>query len=273
MAFSSRRFGKKPKRSFKRRATRPKRRSIKTGGKRTRRVARKPVHSGTAGFTVETIPVADIGLNSGNPYSHGFNIANFPRALALQPLYRYYRAVKVSWTYETLWNNYTANQNTGTAINQTVPQLYWQMDRTDQKPFLSVGDFQDAGAKPWPLTRKKVISYVPNVIQEQIQDSIGAAATLVGITDVSPVPKRKNAWLPATSISSASGALTPALDDWTYHGHQVIIDQLAGSAATNPALSRVICTVHWQFKDPFISASPQVARVARTPIMSLVESH
>lgn len=248
-------WAKKGKRSFKKR-------SFKKG--RGKKIARKPVSAGTGGFTVETIAVGDIGTNSGAPYSFNFHISDFPRATALQSQFRYYRCTKVEWTYEALWNVYTAQHTTGTAIAATVPQAYWKMDREQLIPFLSVADFQDAGCKPRPLTKKMTIKYVPNQVY-----------TVAPTTELTPTPpgqmllKRK----PNTWINTVAQASTPGyIEDNSYYvGHQLILDQLASSGATNPALARVVVTAHWQFKDPFIAANvaPSLGGLVRTQVMDL----
>lgn len=241
------------KRSFKRKSFKKrsfKRRVSRKGGKR---MLRKPIKAGTGGFTVETVAFNDMGVNSGAPYTFAFNIRSFPRAAALQAQFKYYRAAKVTWTYEANYNSFTpAVSSSVVAAGPSCPQLYWRMDRLGQNAFQSVAEFQDAGAKPIPMSRKKVISYVPSTRAYVPQPDYNASAA--GQTK----PMRAQ-WI-ATDIKvvsdgssgDMSGAGGSTESQAFYYGHQAIIDQVVAGGLPSESLVRCVATVHWQFKDPYI---------------------
>jgi len=257
--FTKRRFTKK--RSFKKRSFK---RVAKKSFKK-RRIARKPISKSTGGFTTETIAYDDIGTNSGAPYSFQFSVTDYPRATAMMAQFKYYRCTRIEYTYEALWNVYHAQTATGTAIAPTVPQAYWRMDRNGTAPFQTVADFQDAGAKPIPLTRKIKIAYTPNVITQQFESSAAVVGIAPDQDQVQQTIMKPNKWLSTVKNSLGAGA-SFTTDNWSYNGHQFIIDQLAASGATNPALTRVVATAHWQFKDPFINVAVGPAPV---PVVAL----
>lgn len=276
MAFKRRRTFKR-RVSFKRtRRGRVGKRSFKA--KRTKRMPRKPTKSATAAYTVETIQFQDIGLNSGAAYDFNFSIQQFPRATDMQPHFRYYRAAKVTWTYEAQYNMYppVALSSSATIVanpGDTVPQLFWKMDRLGQAPFRSVSQMQDAGAKPIPLSRKKIISYVPNVRRLDIDPDAFQPTAVAGVSlfqspDLNQLRFKSAPWIATdndTKLTDEGG-----INQANWYGHQAVISQQNASPNGPNVLSRVVCTVHWQFKDPFIDQSPP-GLMAPTKIMTKAE--
>jgi len=246
------------RKTFKKRSF--KRRTLRKGGKK---ILRKPTNVGTGAFTVETIAFNDLGVNSGAPYTFAFNIGQFNRAAGLQPQFKYYRAAKVTWTYEANYNSYTPSANGGSSVaaGPTCPQLYWRMDRLGQNAFQSVSEFQDAGAKPIPMSRKKVISYIPST-RVLWPTPYSASGTPAGPYEAGMVKPVRSQWLATNSYVAPDGSdleanALPAHSE--YYGHQAIIDQVIAGGLPSENLVRCVCTVHWQFKDPYIvsDASPQ----------------
>jgi len=221
---------------------------------------------------VETIGLLDLSGN--HAHSFVFNLGDFPRASAIAPHFQWYKATKVTYSYEPLFNVF--DEGAGQA---SKPYLYTVMNRTQN---MSVNQsvnkqaFQCAGARPVALTSTKKITYVPNWCAGGL---LAQRTTTLGngqqVTDSEPVGlmARKD-WLATPSAipiifndGSAYDTSNPIIGNpnpvptttpWVntpvltnsvlYNGHLTYIDQaLVGSEPSQP-ICRVTVQVVWKFK-------------------------
>jgi len=221
---------------------------------------------------VETLEFVDI--NSDTVYNFNFNLSQFDRASVLAPNFKYYKAAKVTWNMEALYNTFQ-EANGGTGITQ--PYLYTTMNRTQDTTGQVVADLQAMGAKPIKFTGKHSISYRPNWCSPGL-----SVLTYTGGTGLPPVntnsqglksqygylacptnnPGHGNtsAYTPANSQAPPSGGfiLPNAINtnQVIYNGHTIFVDQLVPPSAPL-TVARVTCTVEWHFKDPHYTNAPR----------------
>jgi len=255
------------------------------GGRRPRRVARKDPISrmpaiagsgrGQMASIVETI-TGTASLVSGSAYAQIFNLALFPRAKSLASQFQFYKAARVTYTYEPLYNTFQEGGGGGGG-GPSKPYMYVQMNRTQ---LLYAGadkaELQASGARPMPFTTMKTISYTPNWCSSGVistngsnpvisvaqaglqkeytwltcptQDSLGSANTTIDVID--------NAINQTGTFSSTSFVVA---NKPVYNGHIVFFDQASGSND----IARVTVTVHWLFKGAHFS--PQQGTVNPSP--------
>lgn len=199
-----------------------------------------------------------------------FNLSQFQRASALAPSFKWYKAAKVEWNMDPLYNTF---QDGPTAAS--VPYLYTVMNRTQDTAGLNVQDFQAMGAKPKKFVGQHKLTYKPNWCSQGIgltlitSGSAGSVSSPVLATGL----KQESAWLmspdgnsgPNTTQSTSTafyspnptppGTLSPApfrtiTNQVVYNGHAIFVDQLLPVVGTNVPIARVTCTVTWLFKDP-----------------------
>jgi len=243
------------------------RRAAKRRPQRKRKVrrGRKSASKQTA-HIVESYAFTDI--NPGLNYNFDFNLSQFIRASQLAPNFKWYKATKVTWTIEPLYNTF----QDGTVGNEvTMPYYYSVMNRTQDNAQLSLLDFQAMGCKPKKMTSKQVMSYRPNWCSGGLNLQWFDAAT--GVYKATPQLglKAQYSWLasPAAAIPQTNGGvvmrpLAPIVDDpagiststalnytnaVVYNGHSVFVDQGIQTGLLQP-VGKVVCTVHWAFKDP-----------------------
>ena len=130
---------------------------------RGRRGGRRPPAVATAGGAqmakiVETLELADLAPNQ--VYSNVFTLAQFPRAFTLAGSFQFYKAAKVTYSYEPLFN--TFQEQWGGATSYSKPYMYALMNRVQNNSPVSLANLQACGAKPQALISKRVISYKPN---------------------------------------------------------------------------------------------------------------
>lgn len=214
----------------------------------------------------ETIEYQNITANTYTAMA--FNLAQFQRATQMATLFRFYKAAKVEWTLEPMFNVFQ-----GGAGNGTIPYLYTIMNRSQERDTLVLGDLLAMGAKPVKLTSKHVQSYRPNWC------SPGMAAMLVspasgiagGVVQnvVTQGRKVEYDWLatPAnwygtqttadlTTIIGNIGSVTNAGNNMVpdsaalavYNGHGYYIEQK--NAFAGIMACKLTARVTWVFKDP-----------------------
>jgi len=232
-----------------------------------KRVARKSKRSSTSQYATikETIEFADLTPNSSNKLA--FNLSQFTRASALAPNFRWYKAAKVEWSLEPLYNTFTDGVGT-----DSVPFLYQVMNRTQDSLNINLHDIQGMGAKPIKLTGKKVKSYVPNwcssglttyTVNPSTQAMTGMTAQglraqysyLATPQDYNLAPDIPQSMVPIdprNPVPAGSGMNTISVNQVLYNGHYVWIDQYL-SGGTD-AVCRCTATVTWHFKDPKYNA-------------------
>lgn len=246
------------------------RRVRKLNRRRGRRPARTLVPKQIARIS-ETIDFADLapGIN----YNFNFNLSQFMRASTLAPSFKFYKATKVTWTIEPLYNTFQ-DGTAGTEV--TMPYMYFIMNRTQDNALLSLPDFQAMGCKPQKLISKKVIKYRPNWCSPGLALQVRQKDLQTGLFNYTATPSMglqtnynwlqcPNAFIPEPERASETNPYTPnfAYNTVTqqfdsannyanivvYNGHSVIIDQGVTTGPSQPC-AKLVCTVEWSFKDP-----------------------
>lgn len=255
----------KPRRKVKRRGAR------KGGRGRRTRVPRSVGGTNDRGQMArikETLEFADMLPNTA--YNFNFNLSQFVRASALAPLFKWYKASYVEWRIEPTYNTFQE----GTTTNTSLPYFYVTMNRTQDTTGINLVDIQAMGAKGQKMTSIKKVSYKPNWCSPGLNfvHKIGSPAS---VDDTYSLGLRAQyGWLASPhgyATAGVGGNMTPANPTNTalllapadiltnlavYNGHSVWIDQEFGATAT---IARVTCTVHWEFKDPHYTLSPESA--------------
>jgi len=256
---------------------RPARRPRRAGGVRARRVPRafNPMAQSTT--VVETIDFTNLDINISKQLTlNTFSLRQFPRANAIAPFFKQYKAVECIWGYEAFNNTYQQD-NDGTP-DVTMPYYSWIMNRNnDTQPLNAVRLGADPsavvrvmGAQPKAFNKKVVIRYKPNwnLCGQTIavaRDASGAI-TSIGNQELTPTFKYlscPNLGVSGTGTESVLPAVNPgpqvsgiqvpsatgvAGDFAIYGGHLFYLDQ-ATRSATEP-LYKLVLTVKWHFKQP-----------------------
>jgi len=247
------------------------------------RKSRSPViataGSGQNARIVETVEFADnFPLLA---YQNVFSLASFPRAATLAMNFQFYKAAKVTWSYEPLYNTFQeATPAVGTVVSK--PYIYTIMNRVQNlRAGATLENIQACGAKPQALISKKSITYKPNWC------SPGLMAVQPGSSPIAPINamlqqglKCQYGWLAsagtANFINGPNGAgvgeatvssnqtnqmyITPdpnatvwsqntsvATNNVLYNGHVTYIDQASPGSSQTP-ICRLTATVEWHFK-------------------------
>lgn len=241
------------------RSNKRKNRRIKRQAKRKSRIPKSmPLQRQTASI-IETYEFED--LRPQLTYNFQFNLYQFQRASRLAPLFKFYKAAKVEWTIEPLYNTF----QDGTVGNEvTVPYIYTFMNRTGDLVGQNLADVQAMGVRPVKLVATNIKSYRPNwLLSGLTMFSVGSNGSI----DASSAQGMKPSydWLPCPNqnvvnaqlqIAQADGMnpLYPinssiAANNVPYFGHAVRVDQFVSSGVLQP-VARVVCRVHWIFKEP-----------------------
>jgi len=260
------------------RKTKPRRaRKGARGGHRRRPSSTATAGSGQMARIVETVEFNDNVPNQ--TYQNTFTLAQFPRAGVLSGNFQFYKAHKVTWSYEPLFNTFQENQ-IGGAQSVSKPYIYMLMNRVQNlNNGLTLQNIQACGAKPQSLVSKKSITYRPNWC------SPGLTAVTPGNDPVSPIQsmvsqglKCQYGWLGtagrmailngpngqyvplATVSANQSEQMSPINDGLTgktqnaliynnnavYNGHTTYVEQT--SPVLGQSVARLTCTVEWHFK-------------------------
>lgn len=209
----------------------------------------------------ETVEFTDLNPNLG--YNFNFNLSQFIRASALAPNFKWYKAAKVEWSMEALYNTF---QDGTTGSEVTIPYYYQTMNRTQDTTGINLQDIQAMGAKPKKLTGKSVTSYTPNWCSPGLTtyaNSVGggsiARLTQLGLKaqysylaspDADEGKNNPSYQVPALPSGTGQDGMNAVNANMpVYNGHTVFVDQLVPTG-TLQAVARVVCTVTWLFKDP-----------------------
>lgn len=151
-----------------------------------RRVLRKRSSNNVVGGpntckVIETIPASGINLNS--PYILLKAGITGARASAIAKEFGLYRIVGLKYTFRPLFDTYSSSlPGAGNAPN-SVPTLYWKMNRYGDIPGVFNGDYmRSLGAKPFRLDDKNVVvRFKPNILQSQ-QNTVGPSQASIKIS-------------------------------------------------------------------------------------------
>ena len=256
----------------------------KRAPRRARKVRRGRARQGSKAQTariIETIDFTD--LNPGVNYNFNFNLSQFVRASQLAPNFKWYKAAKVTWQVEPLYNTF---QDGTTGGEVTMPYMYSVMNRTQDNTLLNLNDFQAMGCKPNKLISKKTMTYRPNWCSGGLNIQL-ADVTKGLLTEVPQLGlKAQYSYLACPRITTGFPnpnvvTLSPAAPDtiippgvsgimaknWVnavvYNGHSVYIDQGVPTGTLQPC-AKVVATVEWHFKDPQCSYVPNTPQETLT---------
>jgi len=259
---------------------------------RKARISRPFPKTATAGSAqratiIETIEFRDLPPNVA--VSATFCLSQFPRASTVAGNFAFYKAAKVVWNYEPLYNTFQ-----DAAGNASVPYLYTVMNRAQLAlPLGAVpwtrANAQATGSMPQKLSKKIVVAYVPNWCSPGLQATItGGAGYTMGsrinygwLTSQGTVSRDASGNIPNYAPTGAK-PITPddggvglfplpiAYSSVNYNGHMNYIDQEVPGAEETPTC-RLTCTVHWLFKGAafngaFASAVPHGGNPGETVV-------
>lgn len=203
--------------------------------------------------TLQTIPIA---LNT--PYLINKAGITGQRAPAIAKEFGLYRIANIKFTYRPLFDTYSSSlPGTGNSPN-SVPSLYWKLNRYGDFPAAFAGDYMRAlGAKPNRLDDKNVvISYKPNILTAQ---NNLAGTTTAGV--------KLTPWL-STDDTPNDNLFT--LSTAQHQGHTLFVEGGgAGTALGTCCLMDV--QVVYEFKNPRLvaSSSSSVGGVQSPPAQQL----
>lgn len=145
---------------------------------RKKRVARKPARktntkSNVGEFAslscVRTLALA----NSGTLYDFSnFQLADFPRAVAVARAYQHFRITGVKVTWKPSYDTYSS------ATPQQKPNLYYMIDKSASIPnTITLEGLKQMGARPKTFDEKPIsVSFKPSVLQDS-QSLVGSVAS------------------------------------------------------------------------------------------------
>jgi len=238
-----------------RRAAKPRRKIARRGRKAN---PSRPIRSipgkGQYATCVETHDFGPIVTNAGALAT--FTLSQFPRAQQMAGLFSYYKAVKVTWSYEPLYN--TFQESNTLAVGK--PYILTMMNRSQEVVNTNYNSLLGAGARPVPFTNKYLLTYKPNWCVPGLPAITANFSTgditnfrVTGLKPVydwigtPPSVTGSNAENTAVTINdTALNAVGPVITNQvTYNGHAQHFFQ---DGALNQPIGRLICQVEWLFK-------------------------
>lgn len=203
---------------------------------------------------IETIPAQVVNLNS--PYILLKGGITGARASAIAKEFGLYRIVSLKYTFRPLFDTYSSSlPGTGNSPN-SVPNLYWKMNRYGDIPAGFTGDYmRSLGAKPNRLDDKNVmVRFKPNTLYQQ-QNTLGPSSASIKITP----------WL-STDDTPADNAFT--LSTAVHYGMSLFVE--GGGAGTGQGAVAVYdLQIVYEFKNPRLVSPTQDPRLPPTQTLSL----
>lgn len=199
-----------------------------------------------------------VGVTEGGSWVN-HQLSESPRALAVAKNFRFYRCKKVEVAFIPYANVFAG----GTAF----PELYMQVDRTQNAPggggisapVPSKAIMLSRGVMPIKWTSPVTKSYVPSVLRNEnfIQNVSGSVLSVASIAST-PV---KYKWYATQQqfLGPPNNAASQIEPSWgpqflKYFGMAYFIDQPL--AAVGAVLGSIKIKVHWEFKQPLVTAEP-----------------
>jgi len=279
------------------RRARPTRRAKRSMRRSNRRVGRpsRGLASSQMAKIVETVEFQDLKPNEVKGLN--FSLVQFARASCVASSFKFYRATKVEWILDPLFNTFQEGTSTG-VFNPAVPYLYTRMNRNQDSFAYSAQNLQAMGAKPRKFTKQIRITYRPNWCSPGLssyaagQLAYGSGTAKFLLNQQMQGRQVQYGWLAAPGVlpqlftgdqiiigdiegnvpvpGPTPGETTDMTSDLTnltlYNGTDLYIDQLNPNTQF---LGRVTCTVHWEFKEPNfqqVQVAPAVEGVDPVPI-------
>lgn len=194
---------------------------------------------------VEIVPTVPVNLNT--PYLQIKAGITGSRASQLAKLFGEYRIKRIIYTFRPLFDTYSSSlPGTGNSPN-SVPTLYWRMNRYGDTPAAFNGDYMRAmGATPHRLDDKQYsYSYAPNIIQSQQNVAAATTATI----KVSP-------WLSTDDLVQDNNF---NLSTAEHFGHSLFIEG-GGAGTTQGTVALMDVKVIYEFRNPRLVAVPAQGR-------------
>jgi len=235
----------------------------------------KIAEKGQTCTVIETFESVDI--NSNQPTSHVFTLQQFARASNIANNFKWYKALKVIYTYDPLYNTFQDGVNAA-----SKPYMYTVMNRTQQTNTAgmnSLQSFQVAGARPVPFVGQKKIKYTPNWCSPgllQVRQNATPPVSPLDIVYTSNGLQAQYGWLACPSAPQTTWQANQTAtnngdyplysnnpppgtanninsfvynNSVVYNGHNTYIDQkfTGGETPVDP-VARLTITVVWKFK-------------------------
>lgn len=198
---------------------------------------------------IETVPLQVVNLNT--PYLYIKSGITGARASAIAKEFGLYRIAKIIYTHRPLFDTYSSSlPGIGNSPN-SVPCLYWKMNRYGDYPAAFNGDYMRAmGSKPLRLDDRNVsFSYKPNILTLQ-DNAAGASAAGVKITP----------WL-STDDTPQDNLFTLSTAD--HFGHVLYVEG-GGAGNGQGAACTLDIKIVYEFKNPRVVVSTSNAPSAIT---------
>lgn len=195
---------------------------------------------------VETVPSIVVNLNT--PYLFIKSGITGTRAPAIAKEFGLYRIAKLTYRHRPIWDTYSSSlPGVGNSPN-SIPTLYWKMNRYGDQPAGVNGDYMRAlGAKPFRLDDKQVtFSYKPNILTVQ---NDAAANTAAGV--------KMTPWL-STDDTPQDTLFTMSTAE--HYGHTLFVEG-GGAGTALGAVCYLDIEVVYEFKNPRL-----VTSVSSTPL-------
>lgn len=191
---------------------------------------------------VEIVPTQVINLNT--PYLQIKAGITGGRASQMAKLFGEYRIKKIIWTYRPLFDTYSSSLPGAGNSPNSVPTLYWRMNRYGDTPAAFTGDYMRAmGATPKRLDDKQVrFSYTPNIIQSQ-QAVAGANQATIKL----------GPWLSTDDVVQDNNFNISTAE---HFGHSLFVEG-GGAGTANGACCYQDVKVIYEFRNPRLTAVPQ----------------
>lgn len=207
-----------------------------------KRAYRKRAGAGQFATVVETLPTQAINLNT--PYIISKAGITGVRAPVEAQLFGFYRIAKIIIKHKPLFDTYsTSLPGAGNGPN-SVPTLYWKMNRYGDAPPAFNGNYlRSLGSKPIRFDDNEyTISYKPNMLMVGA-DNAGNNASQIKMTP----------WISTDEIPQNGNF---ALSTAEHFGHLLYVEG-GGSGTADGAVGTYDVTVIYQFKTPRVPTTAQ----------------
>jgi len=217
---------------------------------------RNPNHIGGPNTCMvpETVPIQAVNLNT--PYLFIKAGITGQRASAIAKEFGLYRIAKIVYTFKPLFDTYSSSlPGTGNAPN-SVPTLYWKMNRYGDFPPAFNGDYmRSLGAKPNRLDDKSVtIAYKPNTLLVQGNSAGNTAASI-----------KTTPWL-STDDTPQDNNFT--LSTAEHYGHTLFVEG-GGAGNANGAVATLDIKIFYEFKNPRVVATSSNAHMPTAELIKV----
>lgn len=190
---------------------------------------------------IETVPTQAVNLNT--PYLFIKAGITGNRAPTIAKMFGLYRIAKIIYTHRPIFDTYSSSlAGTGNSPN-SVPTLYWKMNRYGDFPAAFNGDYmRSLGARPFRLDDKQVtFSYKPNILTVQ-QDVAGNTPAGIKVTP----------WL-STDDTPQDNNFTISTAE--HYGHTLFVEG-GGAGTAQGAVCNLDIQIVYEFKNPRLTVVP-----------------